>query len=80
MGDAIHTQGMENYWSLLKRGLIGVFHHVDAAYLGRYLGELEYRFNERNVSDEERFSALMGQTQGRVLLYCRTPQWDNPYA
>ena len=65
---------------LLKRGLHGVFRHVDAAYLRRYLDEFQYRFNLRRVCDEERFAALMGQTQGRVLWYCRTPQPENPYA
>lgn len=70
----IHIQGIENYWSLLKRGLYGVFHHVNKKYLPQYLSEFEYRFNHRKISDEERFGILMGQTQGRVLWYCQTPQ------
>jgi transposase-like protein len=79
-GYGIHTQGIENYWSLLKRGLIGVFHHVSVGHLPEYLGEFEFRFNRRRVCDEERFASLMGQTQGRVLWYCQTPQPENPYA
>jgi len=43
-----------------------MFHHVDAAYLRRYLGEFQYRFNQRKVSDEERFASLMGQNQGAL--------------
>lgn len=76
----IHTQGIENYWSILKRGLYGVFHHVDAKYLENYLHEFEYRFNRRKITDAERFASLMGNTQGRVLLYCNTPQPQNPHA
>ena len=76
----IHTQGIENYWSILKRGLYGTFHHVDQGYLGNYLNEFEFRFNRRGVSDENRFAALMGQTQGRLLWYCKTPQSENPHA
>lgn len=76
----IHTQGIENYWSILKRGLYGTFHHVDAGYLASYLNEFEFRFNRRQVSDAERFAALMGQTRGRVLWYCQTPQPENPHA
>jgi len=76
----IHTQGIENYWSILKRGLYGVFHHVDAKYLSNYLNEFEYRFNHRKIPDEERFEALMCQTQGRLHWYCQSPQPENPHA
>jgi len=76
----IHTQGIENYWSILKRGLYGVFHHVDAGYLHNYLNEFEFRFNRRKITDAERFAALMAQTQGRVQWYCQAPQPENPFA
>ena len=76
----VHTQGIENYWSLLKRGLIGVFHHVDAYYLPMYLEEFEYRFNRRRISDEERFAELFEQVQGRLTWYCRSPLSPNPFA
>lgn len=76
----IHTQGIENYWSILKRGLYGVFHHVDADYLHNYLNEFEFRFNRRMIPDEERFASLMGQTHGRLLWYCKTYQPENPHA
>jgi transposase-like protein len=76
----VHTQGIESYWAILKRGLYGTFHHVDAGYLGQYLNEFEYRYNARTISDAERFSALMAQTQGRVLWFCQTPQPENPFA
>ncbi len=43
----IHTNGIENFWSLLKRGLIGSFHKVSVKHLTRYLDEFTFRFNER---------------------------------
>ena len=79
VGD-VHTQNIENYWSLLKRGLVGTFHHVDAAYLPSYLQEFEYRFNRRKANDEERFAALLAQTSGRLTWFCQTPQPENPHA
>jgi transposase-like protein len=51
----IHTNGVENVWSLLKRGIIGVFHKVSAKYLPLYLNEFAFRFNNRaefNVMDQ----------------------------
>jgi transposase-like protein len=76
----VHTQNIEGYWAILKRGLFGVYQHVDAGYLGRYLDEFAYRFNSRTLTDAERFCLLLGQTQGRVKWYCRTEQPANPYA
>ncbi len=76
----VHIQGIENYWSLLKRGIIGVFHHIGRDFLPCYLDEFQFRFNRRKISDEERFASLVGQTRGRVLWFCRTPQPANPHA
>jgi len=76
----VHTQGIEGYWSILKRGLNGTFHHVGVGYLGHYLHEFEFRFNSRKTSDAERFSALMAQMQGRVEWFCQNPQPENPFA
>lgn len=76
----IHIQGIENYWSLLKRGLYGIFQHVGKKYLPQYLSEFQYRFNNRKVTDAERFASLMAQTQGRLDWYCQTAQSENPYA
>jgi len=77
----VHTQGIENYWSNLKRGLYGVYHHVDAAYLGLYLDEFEFRFNRRLGSDAARFADLVRQTRGtRLRWYCQTEQPENPFA
>lgn len=75
----IHTQGIENYWSLLKRGLYGIFHHVNRKYLPQYLSEFQYRYNQRGITDGERFAFLMAQVQGRLDWYCQKPQTENPY-
>ena len=77
---SVHTQTIESYWAILKRGLYETFHHVDAAYLGQYLNEFEYRYNARRISDAERFSALLTQVQGRLKWFCQTPQPENPFA
>lgn len=77
----IHTQGIENYWSLVKRGILGTWHHVGVPYLDQYLKEFDYRFNRRKISDEQRFAALFRQVAGkRLTWYCQTPQPENPYA
>ena len=76
----VHTQNIENYWSLFKRGVYGVFHHIGEEYLPCYLAEFDFRRNRRKVSDAERFAALMGQVQGRLTWYCQTPQPENPHA
>lgn len=76
----VHTQSMEGYWSLLKRGLYGTFHHVDAGYLDNYLNEFEFRYNSRKRTDQERFGSLIRQTRGRLTWFCQTPQPENPHA
>ncbi len=65
----VHTQSIESFWAILKRGLVGTYHHVDAGYLGQYVNEYEFRHNTRKVSDAERFRALVSQTEGRLDWY-----------
>ena len=76
----VHTQNIDNYWSIFKRGIYGVFHHIGEDYLPSYLSEFDFRRNRRKVSDVSRFVALMQQLQGRLLWYCKTPQPQNPHA
>jgi transposase-like protein len=47
----VHTNSIENFWSLLKRGVVGTFHNVSKDYLPLYLNEFSFRFNERNNPD-----------------------------
>jgi transposase-like protein len=65
----VHTQGIESFWAILKRGLIGTYHHVDAGYLNQYVQEFAFRANTRTISDSERFTSLLGQVEGRVDWY-----------
>ena len=73
VGDNIHTQGIENFWSLLKRGLIGTYHHVTPHYLHQYVGEFAFRFNARKMTDPERFAHALGNVEGR-LTWFRAPK------
>jgi transposase-like protein len=47
----VHTNSMESFWSLLKRGIVGTYHKVSKKYLPLYLAEFQYRFNNRNNPD-----------------------------
>ncbi len=76
----VHTQNIENFWSIFKRGLSGTFIHVGEGYLPMYLNEFDFRGSSRDLTDEQRFAALMAQVQGRLLWYCKTSQPENPYA
>ena len=53
----VHTNGIENFWSLLKRGVVGTYHNVSAKYLPFYLNEFSFRFNNRN--NEAMFADLI---------------------
>ncbi|MGH9619615.1 MAG: IS1595 family transposase [Bryobacteraceae bacterium] len=65
----ITTNGMENFWSLLKRTLGGTYVSVDPVHLFRYLDEQCFRFNKRHLSDAERFVLVLAQTIHRRLTY-----------
>lgn len=70
----VHTQGIENFWSLLKRGLKGTYVAVEPFHLDRYVAEQVYRFNNRAtkdnpLTDEDRFALAMMQAVGRRLTY-----------
>ena len=76
----VHTQNIENYWSIFKRGLYGVFHHVSDLRLPMYLSEFDFRAGLRQVTDGHRFGVRLGQVRGRLTWHCRTPQPANPFA
>jgi transposase-like protein len=70
----IHTNGMENFWSLTKRALGGTYVSVEPIHLFRYLDEQSFRFNNRKDgsrkrTDAERFQIAMGQIGGKRLTY-----------
>lgn len=66
---AVHTNGIENFWSLLKRGLGGTYISVDPLHLQRYVDERVYTFNHRDQDDLPRFADVLAQIAGRRLTY-----------
>jgi transposase-like protein len=66
---AVHTNGLENYWSLLKRALKGTYVNVEPFHLFRYLDEQAFRFNGRKLTDAERFGAVIDGIVGRRVTY-----------
>ncbi len=66
---AIHTNGIENFWSLLKRSIRGTYVSVEPFHLFRYLDEQAFRFNSRKVTDGERFKAALRGIVGKRLTY-----------
>ncbi len=67
--DNVHTNGMENFWSLLKRGLKGTYISVEPYHLFRYIDEQVFRFNERKLSDFGRFTSVLSWVSGLRLTY-----------
>jgi transposase-like protein len=67
--DAVHTNGIENFWSLLKRTIKGTYVSVEPFHLGRYLDEQSFRFNEREDNDLGRFKSVLSSVSGRRLTY-----------
>src|SRR5215467_2838285 len=70
----VHTNGMENFWSLTKRGLSGTYISVEPFHLFRYLDEQEFRYNNRGnkenpVHDGQRFEMILSQVAGKRVMY-----------
>jgi hypothetical protein len=77
---AIHTNGLENFWSLLKRSLKGTYVHVGVFHLFRYLDEQATRINERGASDLGRFLNTLRRVSGRKLTYKKLTEKETPPA
>lgn len=65
----VHTNTIENFWSLLKRGLKGTYVSVEPFHLFRYLDEQVFRFNTRKSNDADRFASALSSVSGRRLTY-----------
>jgi transposase-like protein len=65
----VHTKGMENFWSLLKRGINGTYVSVEPFHLFRYLDEQAFRFNNRKMTDGERFSIAVSGIVGKRVTF-----------
>lgn len=68
----IHTNTIESYFSVLKRGLTGVYQHVGENHLRRYIGEFDFRYNNRKVSDVDRTINALRGIVGKRLYYSMT--------
>lgn len=68
-GVCVTTNTVEGYFSLLKRGINGVYHHVSRKHLHRYLGEFDFRYNGREVTDGERAQEALKGFEGKRLMY-----------
>jgi hypothetical protein len=70
----VHTQGIENFWALLKRGLNGTYISVEPFHLDRYVDEQAFRYNNRATADNpltdaDRFALVLSQVSGKRLTY-----------
>ncbi len=70
-----HTNTVENYFLILKRGITGTYHHVSAQHLKRYLAEFDFRYNERSaleVTDAQRATKAVAGVVGKRVTYQQT--------
>ncbi|WP_303316929.1 IS1595 family transposase [Flavivirga abyssicola] len=63
---ACHTNTIEGFWSLLKRGIIGIYHNVSEKHLDAYVDEFEFRYNTKNISCIERFDKMLALSDSRI--------------
>lgn len=64
-----HTNGIENFWSHLKRGIDGIYHWVSKEHLQSYINEYTLRFNTRDLSTQGRFDLILAGIAGTRLTY-----------
>jgi hypothetical protein len=57
--NGVHTNGIEGFWSLLKRQIIGIHHFVTPKHLNRYVAEVTWRFNLRGIGEGDRVNLLL---------------------
>jgi hypothetical protein len=70
--DDAHSNTVEGYFSILKRGIVGTYHHVSRKHLHRYLAEYDFRYNHRianGINDSARTVSLLKGAEGRRLTY-----------
>jgi transposase-like protein len=68
----IHSNSAENFFSILKRGVIGTYHHWSEAHIHRYLAEFDFRYSTKDISDRERSDIAIKGAFGKRLTYRRT--------
>lgn len=65
-GSMFHTNNIENFWSHLKRGIFGIYHHVSTKHLQKYVDEFVFRYNTMNMKVAHRFNLFLTQTNKRL--------------
>jgi len=65
----VHTNTIEGYFALLKRGIVGSFHHVSKQHLDRYCDEFSFRWNHRKTTDGDRTAEAIKGAEGKRLMY-----------
>ena len=63
---AVHTNTIEGFWSIFKRGVYGIYHHISVPHLNSYCNEFAYRYNTRKMTDQDRFNHLLTHTNVRL--------------
>jgi hypothetical protein len=71
-GDGHHSNTAENFFSILKRGVVGTYHHWSPAHMHRYLAEFDFRYSWKDISDRERADKALQGAFGKRLTYRRT--------
>lgn len=71
----VSTNTVEGFFSLLKRGITGSFHHVSPWHLQRYCNEFSYRYNYRKSDDSDRTTAALSRCPGKRLMYKKPIKW-----
>lgn len=77
----VHTNTVEGYFSILKRGIMGTYHHVSQQHLKRHLAEFDFRYSHRaklGIDDERRAAMLAVGIKGKRLTYRRTHGAQEP--
>lgn len=64
--DGYNTNSIEGFWSIFKRGIIGIYHYTSSKHLQRYADEFTYRYNTRDLEERERFVSSFEHIQGRL--------------
>jgi transposase-like protein len=73
--DDVHTNTLEGFFSIFKRGIVGIYQHIDAKHFERYAAEFDFRMNTRaklGIDDERRAAIVVQRTKGKRLTYQTT--------
>lgn len=75
--NGFHTNSIEGFWSLIKRGILGIYHMVSKKHLPKYCKEFVFRYNTRSMSDGERFNLFLQQPTERLYYgeLLMKPEW-----